>query len=162
SCASCAGRVERAIAGMPGVEEVAVNLAMETATVRFRGEPDVAGVITAVSAAGYEAEVDSGRRAEGQGNEGAIDYRGAAVLAIVFAAPLAVLEMGAHFVPAFHHWLMDVAGHSALYFMYAIMATVVQFGPGMVFYRRGVPALLRAAPDMNSLVALGTSAAWLY
>lgn len=162
SCASCAGRVERAIAGMPGVEEVAVNLAMETATVRFRGEPDVAGVITAVSAAGYEAELDSGRSAEGQGNEDAIEYRGAALLAIVFAAPLAVLEMGAHFVPAFHHWLMDVAGHSALYFMYAIMATVVQFGPGMVFYRRGVPALLRAAPDMNSLVALGTSAAWLY
>lgn len=163
SCASCAGRVERAIAGVTSVEAVAVNFAMATATVSFRGEADVGGVVAAVKAAGYEAELDDGGGdTEGGGSGDVIEYKSAAVLAGSLAAPLVVLEMGAHFVPSFHHWLMGVAGQSALYFVYAIMATVVQFGPGLVFYRKGVPALLRWAPDMNSLVALGTSAAWLY
>ena len=49
-----------------------------------------------------------------------------------------------------------------LYEVITVLASLVQFGPGLRFYRKGWPALLRGAPDMNSLVMLGTSAAYGY
>ncbi|MDX9873752.1 MAG: copper-translocating P-type ATPase, partial [Spongiibacteraceae bacterium] len=58
--------------------------------------------------------------------------------------------------------LHSMVGRDALHYLYFVLATAVQFGPGLRFYRTGGPALLRGAPDMNSLVALGTSAAWGY
>lgn len=59
-------------------------------------------------------------------------------------------------------FLMDTIGKQNLYYLYFILATIVQFGPGMVFYKKGVPALIRLAPEMNSLVVMGSSAAWAY
>lgn len=161
SCASCAGRIERAIEKLATVERVAVNFAMGTATVVFREEPDCAGVEAAVAEAGYEAVRDTGEVVVAE-DSGISEYRSAVILAVVLSAPLFVVEMGSHLVPAFHHWLVGAAGQGGLYLVYAMLASVVQFGPGLVFYRKGVPALLRGAPDMNALVMLGTSAAWGY
>ena len=53
-------------------------------------------------------------------------------------------------------------GQQPLYIAFFVLATIVQFGPGLRFYQKGVPALLRLAPDMNSLVVLGSTAAWAY
>jgi Cu+-exporting ATPase len=58
--------------------------------------------------------------------------------------------------------MMANIGHRGSWFLQFAMTTLVLFGPGLRFFQKGVPALLRGAPDMNSLVALGTSAAWGY
>ena len=68
--------------------------------------------------------------------------------------------MGSHLAPAFHHWLMDAFEPRALALTVMALATFVQFGPGRDFLRKGFPALVKGAPDMNSLVALGSTAAW--
>ena len=83
-------------------------------------------------------------------------------LAAALTLPVIVLEMGAHFVPAIHRFVASTLGMQGSWYVQFALATIVLFGPGLRFYRKGVPALLRASPDMNSLVALGTFAAWSY
>ncbi|MFN7000336.1 MAG: heavy metal translocating P-type ATPase, partial [Elioraea tepidiphila] len=65
-------------------------------------------------------------------------------------------------VPAFHHLVVDAIGVHGNWLVQFVLATLVLFGPGLRFYRIGFPALLRGAPDMNSLVAVGTGAAYAY
>lgn len=166
SCASCAGRVEKAIAQVPGVAAVSVNFATSTATVQFAEDADNNAVIAAVAAAGYEAVVDvleGGNAAEEDPlTQEARRYGQAAVLAALLTAPIVVLDMGSHSIRPFGDWL-DVRGLVPyLLWLFMALATVVQFGPGLRFYRLGIKSLSRRAPDMNALVMIGTSAAWLY
>jgi Cu+-exporting ATPase len=84
------------------------------------------------------------------------------VIALVLTLPLFVLEMGVHIYPPLHHVLMDLFPGNSLYLLQFALATSVLVGPGRRFYVKGIPALLRLAPDMNSLVAIGTGAAYLY
>src|SRR5690606_13433923 len=69
--------------------------------------------------------------------------------------------MGSHLFPALHHWLQATLGQWN-WVIQALLTTLVMFGPGRVFYLKGIPALVRLAPDMNSLVAVGSLAAWSY
>ena len=78
------------------------------------------------------------------------------------AAPVIILGMGGHILPGFERLIADVIGQKANWIIQCIFATAVLFGPGLDFYRRGFPALWRGAPDMNSLVALGTGAAYAF
>jgi heavy metal translocating P-type ATPase len=170
-CASCVGRAERALLAVPGVLEVGVNLATERARVRLaRGAATPAGLARAVEAVGYAAkpvpppsrgdgaaEAATARRAAERARL-ARDLRLAAVLTL----PLLLVEMGSHLVPAFHDLLARTVGEGGVRAAQFALATAVLFGPGLRFFRHGVPALLRAAPDMNSLVALGTAAAYAY
>jgi Cu+-exporting ATPase len=84
------------------------------------------------------------------------------VIAFVLTLPLFIVEMGAHLYPPLHHVLMDVFPGNSLYLLQFALATAVLAGPGRRFYVKGIPALLRLTPDMNSLVAIGTGAAYLY
>ncbi|WP_105371668.1 heavy metal translocating P-type ATPase [Neorhizobium huautlense] len=95
-----------------------------------------------------------------QGEEGVLKRDLA--IAFVLTLPLFVLEMGSHFYDPFHHWLMGVIDMQNLYYLYFLAATAVIFGPGFRFLRLGLPALLRGAPEMNSLVAVGVLAAYGY
>ncbi len=83
-------------------------------------------------------------------------------IAGVLTLPLFVLEMGGHLYPPFHHALMGAVDRQVLYYIYAALATGVIFGPGWRFLKAGIPALLRGHPEMNSLVAVGVTAAYLY
>ena len=78
------------------------------------------------------------------------------------AAPVIILGMGAHVLPGFDTLIAAVIGQKTNWIIQCIFATAVLFGPGWEFYRRGFPALWRGAPDMNSLVALGTGAAYAF
>lgn len=80
----------------------------------------------------------------------------------ILTLPLFVLEMTGHIYEPFHHWLMGIIETQTLYYIYFALATVVIFGPGWRFLKAGIPALLRGAPEMNSLVALGVLAAYAY
>ena len=168
TCASCVGRVEKALARVPGVLGASVNLATEKAQVRYlAGAVSAAQLEAAVGAAGYVAHVATGTAdaadEEAQRREREMrSLRFALILAAALTLPVVILEMGAHLVPRVHDWIVHAIGERQSWYLQFALATIVLFGPGLRFFRKGVPALLRAAPDMNSLVALGTSAAWGY
>lgn len=169
TCASCVGRVERALKKVPGVQNAVVNLATERASVQLQGSVDVSSLIAAIEKAGYEAQPvqhdvaatgeDATAQRQAQERE---SLKRSLIFATVFALPVFVLEMGAHMVPAFHHWIAGSVGTQNSWYIQFVLTAVVLFGPGRRFFEKGVPALLRAAPDMNSLVAVGTSAAFAY
>jgi len=169
TCASCVGRVEKALRQIPGVIEANVNLATERARVRHS-----AGIVTtamleaAVEQAGYKARRLSAATAssddqdsERRENE-ARGLRRSLLIAALLTLPVFVLEMGSHLIPAMHHWVLGVLGEQRNGYLQFVLTTLVLFGPGLRFFRKGVPALLRGAPDMNSLVSVGTAAAYGY
>ena len=84
------------------------------------------------------------------------------MIAAVLTLPLFIIEMGSHFIPAVHIWVMETIGMEESRYIQFVLATLVLFGPGLRFFRKGIPNLVRLTPDMNSLVVLGTSAAWGY
>ncbi|WP_106607143.1 heavy metal translocating P-type ATPase [Shimia abyssi] len=164
SCASCVRRAEAALSEGAGVVSAEVNLASETARVRF-----IDGVIRAddvaalASGAGYPATLaevadDTGARKEAEFE--ALKQR--TILAAVLALPVFVLEMGSHLIPGMHHWVAGSIGLQNSYYLQFVLTTLVLAGPGRMFYAKGFPALFKGAPDMNALVALGTSAAWSF
>ena len=162
TCAGCAARVEQALQAAPGVLSAQVNFADGTARVTALSE-DAAPLAAAVEAAGYRARpVDAGEARADRGVAETEALWRRLVLAAVLTLPVFVLEMGAHLVPAFHHWIVATIGTTASWSVQFVLATLVLLGPGRGFYTKGIPALLRRAPDMNSLVVLGASAAWIY
>ena len=166
TCASCVGRVERALKAVPGVSEAAVNLATERATVR--GHADPAALVAAIDNAGYGAKVIDAL-AEG-GDDDAAAKREAEraalkrdlIVAAVLALPVFILEMGSHMVPGMHELIMHTIGMQWSWILQFALTTLVLAIPGRRFYTKGFPALFRLAPDMNSLVAVGTLAAYAY
>ena len=86
----------------------------------------------------------------------------AVIIATVLTLPVFALEMGSHFVPGVHEWVMANIGHRESWYLQFALTTLVLFGPGLRFFQKGLPALFRGAPDMNSLVAIGTGAAYGY
>ncbi|MBS97542.1 MAG: copper-translocating P-type ATPase [Oceanospirillaceae bacterium] len=165
SCASCVGRVERALQAVPGVIEANVNLATERASIRGNTSADT--LIAAVAEAGYEAsEVDQGGAATDDSSEKKdaelAGLKRDLTIAALLSLPVFLIEMGSHLIPAIHHLVADTIGLQMSWYIQFVLATLTLFGPGLRFFKKGIPALMRAAPDMNSLVVLGTSAAWGY
>jgi Cu+-exporting ATPase len=159
SCASCVGRVERALAAVPGVTGASVNLAAGRAAVRHpAGLVSAADLVAAVEAAGYgarglDADAPTDAAARRAGEERAL--RSDLIAAALLSAPVVVLDMGGHLLP-------DLHGAPGTALIQAVLATLVLAWPGRRFFLRGVPGLLRGHPDMNALVALGAGAAYLY
>ncbi len=167
TCASCVARIEKALKAVPGVSNATVNLATERASVRLtKGIATIASLEEAVRAAGYDARRITG--AENNDEEAEKREREARrlsrslLIAAVLTLPIFVLEMGSHFIPAVHDFVMNNIGMQESWYLQFVLTTLVLFGPGLRFYQKGIPALLRLAPDMNSLVAIGTAAAWGY
>ena len=166
SCASCVGRVDKALAAVRGVLDVSVNLASETATVVYlEGAVTPAILISVSKDAGYPAEIAKADaqigRAERKADEANAQAR-RMMFAAVLTIPVFVLEMGSHLVPGIHILIERTIGLQTSWLIQFVLTSLVLFGPGRQFFAKGLPALLKAAPDMNSLVALGTGAAWGY
>jgi Cu+-exporting ATPase len=165
TCASCVGRVEKALKAGSGVLDASVNLATETALVRYvAGAISAADIAALASNAGYKAKPKSAERSDNAGRKAAeVEWLGRmTLLAAIFALPVFVLEMGSHFIPAVKLFVTESIGTQNSRLIQFVLTTVVLLGPGLRFYTKGFPALFKGAPDMNSLVALGTSAAYLY
>jgi P-type Cu+ transporter len=149
TCASCAARVEKAIAKMPGVVEASVNLATEVADVRVAsGSVAAAELVATVEKAGYGARViaaDQPSPAFAPGSKGA-----AVVAAALLSAPLVMPML---LTPFGIHAMLDGRWQW-------LLATPVQFVLGARFYRGAWSALRARAGNMDLLVALGTSAAY--
>ncbi len=147
TCATCVGRVERALAAVPGVLTVQVNLATEQATIeRVRGSAGLPVLLKAVHDAGY-----SGRDASAPAPAQKPSREGWwVVIAALLSAPL-ILPMFA--APFGVHLMLPAALQFAL-------AAPVQFWLGARFYRAGWKALRAGSANMDLLVAIGTSAAF--
>ena len=167
TCASCVARVEKALLKVPGVASASVNLATERATVELDDGGHVEDLLGAIEKVGYKGTERSEHQHHQHGghvhhDEDAALLRRDVIIAALLTLPLFVLEMGGHVYPPLHHWLMGLVPMQALYIFYFVLASIVLFVPGRRFFTIGIPALLRGAPEMNSLVALGAGAAWLY
>ncbi len=162
TCASCTGRVERVLRAQPGVVDAAANLAARRVRVTvWEGAVGAQALASVVTQAGYTAAPLAGQKPDhGQTEQSSL--RRDTVVATVLAAPVVALEMGGHLIPAFHHWQMAALGQGILWPLQFLLVTAVLLGPGRRFLTKGIPALLRGAPEMNSLVAVGTLAAWGY
>ena len=167
TCASCVARVERALVAVPGVLEAQVNFAGHTARVRYlEGQLQEADLLQALCAVGYPGRKADASPVKDAAEERQIkelrDLKVTLIWAALLTAPVFLLEMGGHAVPAFHHWIVQTIGQWQSWLIQFVLTSLVLAGPGRRFYTTGYPALLRGAPDMNSLVALGTSAAYGY
>ena len=159
TCANCVGRVERALAKVPGVAEARVNLATARADVRF--DPalvDAEKLFAQVREAGYGPVPWKEGGARPGRDENARDL----VLSLIFGVPLLLLAMGPMAVPPLHAVLMRANPSEGFWNLIQMgLASPVMFGPGRRFLARGWRALKDRSPDMNTLVALGTWSAYL-
>ncbi|MEC9199342.1 MAG: heavy metal translocating P-type ATPase [Pseudomonadota bacterium] len=164
SCASCVGRVDRALAAVPGVLEVSVNLANETARVVYlEGAVRPEELVRAATEAGYPAQIAGGTvDAADRKEEEAKELARQAWIAGLLTLPVFVMEMGGHMIPALHMLIGQTIGHYTSWMIQFVLVSAVLVGPGRRFYVKGLRALVKGAPDMNSLVAVGTGAAYLY
>jgi len=158
TCASCVGRVEKTLLAADGVVAANVNLATQTATLTVHAdtETDIAGLVTQ---SGYPASAiidQAARDAKTATATRAVTARFWAAAALTI--PVVILAMGGHMVPR----LMPLLDGPVSRLIQFGLTTLVLIWPGRAFYTKGVPALLRRTPDMNTLVAIGTFAAWSF
>jgi Cu+-exporting ATPase len=145
TCASCVNKVERALAGVPGVDAAAVNLATRTATVRTSGG-DPAPLMAAVRSAGYTASPHDAARPADEDEQ---DLRRRLWVAAPLTLAIIVLTFA---VPA----------SDATMWTAAALATIVQCYGGWPFMTRAVRAARHGSATMDTLVALGSLAAYGY
>lgn len=164
TCASCVGRVEKALKKVEGVQQANVNLATERAWVQGNAQVQSSDLIQAVKKAGYTAKqieqsvsVQQDKKATEQQQ-----LKRDLIISLILAVPVFILEMGSHMIPAFHMWVVDNIGTQQSWLIQFVLTTLVLIFPGRRFYQKGIPALWRLAPDMNSLVAVGTLAAYSF
>jgi len=172
TCASCVNRITRFLAKVDGVEEANVNLASESATVRFDGgRVGVADLVAAVDAAGYVARVDQAASADHRADvaeaaeakaerdeaaaKHASDLRRRLSVSALLTFPLLLGLAKMTVAP----WLPEILVNP--WFQLAL-ATPVQLWAGWPFYTGAVKALRHRTSDMNTLIAVGTSAAYGY
>lgn len=168
TCASCVGRVEKALKKVQGVQEASVNLATERASVLVNSAVNSRDLIQAISKAGFDAKVIASDQTQSHDDHQAkksseqqqLKYD--LIVSIVLALPVFILEMGSHLIPVFHMWVMTYIGQQQSWLIQFVLTTLVLIFPGRRFYQHGIPALLRLTPDMNSLVAVGTLAAYSF
>jgi Cu+-exporting ATPase len=166
SCASCVNRIERFLRKTPGVAEASVNLATEVATVRYR--PEITGLdelARAVEAAGYEVRQlpkSSGgtqaslvEEADAEAADRAREQRSLGLAAAV-ALSVAAVAMTLMYVPNLPLTMDQLA------WVLVVPATFVQFWAGRRFYRAAWRAARHGSTSMDTLVVVGTSAAWAY
>lgn len=154
TCASCVGRVEKALKGVAGVLDASVNLASETATVSLAAGATVSALLSAVQDAGYEASVKTSEPiasqvATAESDKTAREKR-AVIIAALLSLPLVIPMIGDLFG---QHWMLNG-------WLQLALATPVQFWLGARFYHAGWKALKAKAGNMDLLVAIGTSAAF--
>ncbi|QBF30548.1 heavy metal translocating P-type ATPase [Thalassococcus sp. S3] len=164
SCASCLSRVEAAFQAVPGVLSTDVNLVRNEARVEIiDGLTDPQTLQAAAQTAGYPAKLATTDQVEADPTATEITHlRRIVLISALLTLPVFILEMGGHMVPAFHHWIARSIGHETSWMIQFALTTLVLAWPGRLFLIQGSRSLMKGAPDMNALVALGTSAAWMF
>ena len=157
TCAACSSSVERALNNVEGVSKAAVNLATNTATVDFDDRTtDVSKLHEAVEDTGFDViDTDGGK--EEKDNERNTQIR--LIVAVIFTIPLLYVAMGPMVGAPFPDALHD---DHKIYAILQLALCIPVLIAGSNFYVRGFPNLIRLRPNMDTLVALGTSAALIF
>ena len=151
TCASCVGRVERALLKVPGVRSATVNLASERARIEALATLEVSALVQAVEAAGYQAQASERQPAATDGDDPRLQReRRTVIIALLLAAPLVLPMFGDLFG---QHWMLPAWAQF-------LLATPVQFILGARFYVAGWKAVRARTGNMDLLVAIGTSAGY--
>jgi len=162
-CAACVGKVERALAGVPGVDEASVNLATERATVTYDlARTDLARLRAAVEAAGY----DLGDLPPVTGGDDGVDHAGAARAAEQRALRTRVIVGAALSIPVVLGSMPDVFPWAPAWLrdpgVLLLLTTPVQVWVGAAFHRGFLHDLRYRSASMSTLVSLGTNAAYFF
>ncbi len=145
-CAACVNRIEKALLNINGVTSAFVNLSSEKATVNHEDWVEIGNLKKAIKNAGFEASTDV------RDSQKPADEARRFKIRFFVAAVLSITIMALHFLPHFH----------GLNYILWALATPVQFWAGLGFYKGAFKALKFKTADMNTLIALGTSAAYFY
>ena len=166
TCAACSAHVEKAAAGVAGVDKVSVSLLMNTMTVEYDTPATPQAICAAVEAAGYGAAA-AGQQAAGTDNrEGALEdketprIRRRLIASVCLLLPLMYVSMGA----LMWGWYLpeSFAGNPWAIALYQLLLTGFVMVINQRFFISGFQSLLHRAPNMDTLVALGSGAAFVY
>jgi len=167
TCAGCVARVERALEAVPGVLSAEVNLTTGIGRVTgFEAAFEDGDILRAVEAMGYTAQTVVTGGAEPDAGEArrAAEFaalRKRVIIASAFTVPLVIIAMGRH-IGAVEAWSATLLSHRGWMTVELMLALPVQVFAAGAFYRLAWNELRHLAPAMNSLVAIGTSAAFGY
>ena len=162
TCAACSARVEKVTADISGVEKVEVNLLKGSMTVEAASDAVVAPIVDAVKKAGYGAEISGGKKSENPEKEDpAVSMKLRIILSFCFLAVLMYFTMGHMIHLPVPHWYhgRENAVVAALLQLFLTLPVVYL---NRIYYSRGLKALWHRSPNMDTLVALGSSAAFVY
>jgi len=168
TCASCSARIEKVVGALPGVVSAQVNLATESAQVRFRrGEVGQRLIRETINRLGFEATVQSSAtgtllaQRQEETRQRILRMKKELIPAFVFAGLLLLLSMGEMVgmpLPAFLHPRLAPFNFAVA----QLLLVLPIMWSGRRFYQIGFPSLFRGAPNMDSLIAVGTGAAFVY
>ncbi|MHB9133592.1 MAG: heavy metal translocating P-type ATPase [Armatimonadota bacterium] len=170
TCASCVARIEKVLRRAPGVVDVSVNLATNRATVSYLG-----GIVTpaelhqVVRDIGYPVPVEEAPEMVGIVTE-EVDYQrqrterelNSLRRSLWLAGSLGAVVVVVSHISLFVRMAIPADIDTGFAWLLLVLATIVQFGPGWRFYVGAWKGLLHLSADMNTLIALGTTAAWAY
>ena len=167
TCAACAMTVEMAVKDLETVEDVSVNLATERLSLLPKAGFDSQQVLDAVAEAGYQAEEKGKDRPSDVSEEAEIKAqklqkkKQELLILLITALPLLYISMGSMVglpLPSF----LDHMAHPLVFILSQLLLTLPAVWIGRGFYQRGFRNLIKRHPNMDSLIAVGTSAAFFY
>ena len=167
TCAACAMTIEMAVKDLETVEDVSVNLATERLSLLPKAGFDSQQVLDAVAEAGYQAEEKGKDRPSDVNEEAAMkaqelqQKKQQLLILLLTALPLLYISMGSMVglpLPSF----LDHMAHPLVFVMSQLLLTLPAVWIGRGFYQRGFRNLIKQHPNMDSLIAVGTSAAFFY
>ncbi|MCY7025902.1 heavy metal translocating P-type ATPase [Streptococcus sanguinis] len=167
TCAACAMTVEMAVKDLETVEDVSVNLATERLSLLPKAGFDSQQVLDAVAEAGYHAEEKGKNRPSDVSEEAAMKAqelqkkKQQLLILLVTTLPLLYISMGSMVglpLPSF----LDHMVHPLVFVLSQLLLTLPAVWIGRGFYQRGFRNLIKRHPNMDSLIAVGTSAAFFY
>ena len=167
TCAGCSARVEKTVAGLEGVQQAAVNLLTNSMEVRFdEGVLTAQDIIKAVEKTGYGASVKGKESASPKAGKTATEAevknaKIRLVWSVIFLAPLFYISMG-HMaglpIPSFLHGTENALSFAFTQFLLTVPIVFINFH----YFKNGFKNLFRLSPNMDSLIAIGASAAVVY
>lgn len=175
SCAACSARIEKGISGMEGMQQCSVNLLKNSMTVSYdEAELDSGKIIHQVEDIGYGASLHQTQGskttgASGRGKNGATDAAAAAakqmkqrlIVSLVFTIPLFYISMGHMAGWPLPSWLLGARNHMIFAFTQFLLVLPVLIAGGH-YFKNGLKNLWHRSPNMDSLIALGSGAAFVY
>lgn len=168
SCAGCVRKVDKNLREIDGVSDVFIHLTTHKARIDTVQHIDPQIFINKIESLGYQAQLAQKNIQQNQSiihqkqQQEIAQLKKESIIALILTLPIFIVEMGGHLIPSFHHAIMHTIPQQTLWYGEFILSSLVLCFAGRRFYQAGIPALLRLAPDMNSLVAIGTLSAYLY